>query len=139
MSRLTNFKRQHREIRELISTITPLLDRDLLLIEPTQVRYKLSALLGKLMMHLAMEDRFLYPRLIKSKNRQIQTTANRFSTEMGDLVKVFNDYSKKWLSSSSIRANPDAFIEDSHDTFRALLNRVDLEDLELYPLVEEAG
>lgn len=137
MSRLDNFKRQHREIRELVSNITALLDRDLLLAEPAQVRYQLSALSGKLMMHLAMEDKFLYPSLMGKDDTKIQSTADRFSAEMGDLVKVFKDYSEKWLTPSSIKANPDTFIKDSHDIFQALLRRIEREDRELYPLVDQ--
>ena len=137
MSRLNNFKRQHREIRELADKISMILNQDLLVQDPMEVRNLLSTLSGKLMMHLAMEDQFLYPNLMESNDSQIQTTAARFSTEMGDLVKVFKDYSEKWLTPSSIKANPDTFIKDSHDIFQALLRRIEREDRELYPLVDQ--
>lgn len=137
MSRLNNFKRQHREIRELADKISMILNQDLLVQDPMEVRNLLSTLSGKLMMHLAMEDQFLYPNLMESNDSQIQTTAARFSTEMGDLVKVFKDYSAKWLNPSTIQANHEAFIKESRAIFQALLKRIDREDRELYPLVEE--
>ncbi len=138
MSRLDNFKRQHREIGELVNDIITMLSQDLLVQDPTKVRTLLSTLSGKLMMHLAMEDQFLYPSLMENSNNQIKTTAARFSTEMGDLVKVFKDYSDKWLNPSTIKANPEAFIKESHDIFLALRRRIEREDRELYPLVDQA-
>lgn len=136
MSHLENFKRQHREIKELVDNLTTMLKQDLLVQEPTKVRTVLSTLAGKLMMHLAMEDQFLYPTLIQNGNAQAQTTAARFSNEMGGLVQVFKDYSTKWLNPSSIKADPEAFISESHEILQALRHRIAREDGELYPLVE---
>lgn len=138
MSQLSNFKRQHREIRELVSMITSLLKHDLLCQEPTKIRYILSTLAGKLMMNLAMEDQFLYPSLKEKDDQRIQTTAHKFFTEMGDLMNVFKNYSQKWLSPSLIRENPDSFIQDSQDILHSLLKRIEQEDQQLYPLLEEA-
>ena len=50
MSRLNNFKRQHREIRELADKISMILNQDLLVQDPMEVRNLLSTLSGKLMM-----------------------------------------------------------------------------------------
>ena len=138
MVQLANFKRQHQEIRELVNMTTALLDHSALEKDPTQVRYKLSALSGKLLIHLSMEDQFLYPILMEQDDRQLQTTARKFLAEMGDLVTVFKNYSQKWISPSSIKANPAAFIKESTDILHALLQRIEREDRELYPLVEAA-
>ena len=138
MGQLVNFKRQHREIRELVNKIKSSLLIDLLQTEPASVRYILSTLSGKLLMHLAMEDQFLYPSLMEKNDPILRATAQKFLTEMGDLVDVFKNYSQKWLRPSLIQADPRAFIEDSNQIFHALLQRIDQEDQELYPLSEEA-
>jgi len=137
MECLENLKRQHQEIRTIVSDISSLLNFYILLQDPVPIRNKLPALSGKLSVHLAMEDKSLYPRLIKRGRSEVQITAKVFLAEMGNLINSFQNYSQKWLSADSIKANPDDFINDSNYIFRALLQRINREDRELYPLVEE--
>ena len=94
MGHLANFKRQHREIRELVKTIKSLLSHEFLHNDPAQARYKLSALSGKLLMHLSMEDQYLYPSLTGQDNPHIRAVAEQFFQEMGDLFDTFKNTRK---------------------------------------------
>ncbi|NLY90875.1 MAG: hemerythrin domain-containing protein [Firmicutes bacterium] len=136
---LKNFKRQHREIRDLIGTLTPLLDHEPLTRDPAKVRYILSTLAGKLMIHFAMEDHFLYPALKEKNDQRLQSLGDKFFAKTGDLMIVFQNYSQKWINPVLIRENPDSFIQESKDIFLLLLHRIEEEDQELYPILEKAG
>ena len=139
MGYLENFKRQHREIKELVEHILPMLNQDLLKREPAKIRSTISILTGKLMMHLAMEDHFLYPSLRERNDQRLQTIGEKFFAETSDLMVVFKSYSQKWLNPGSIKENPDSFIRESEELFHLLLRRIDEEDRHLYPLFEKAG
>lgn len=136
MGHLANLKRQHREIQDMVNELLSLLNPNILQRNPVSVRTKLSALSGKLSIHLAMEDKYLYPMLIENGRSGVQATAKKFFTEMGDLVDVFQNYSHKWLNPNSIKANSHEFITDSNNIFRTLQQRIERENRELYPLFE---
>lgn len=106
---LKNFKRQHREIRDLIGTLTPLLDHEPLTRDPAKVRYILSTLAGKLMIHFAMEDHFLYPALKEKNDQRLQSLGDKFFAKTGDLMIVFQNYSQKWINPVLIQRKPGLF------------------------------
>lgn len=87
-------------------------------------------------MHLAAEDKFVYPVLIKHQNSKIKTTAEAFINEMGELAKIFEEYKMKYLGASKIAENATTFLLDSKKVFTALNERIRKEDLSLYPLLK---
>ncbi len=139
MSRTENFRRQHREIQQVVREIDALLEIDDLKREPDHVRLLLSELAGKLSVHLAMEDNALYPRLTNHKDKQVASLASRYMTEMGGIKKAFLDYSQAWRLADAIEREPQKFIDDTRAIFDALAQRIHREDHELYPLVDRHG
>ncbi|MCL6477266.1 MAG: hemerythrin domain-containing protein [Peptococcaceae bacterium] len=132
---LSSLKRHHEEILSLVGTIKKLLNQDELYSKALDASLKLGELSGKITVHLTAEDKFLYPKLMGTPNKLIQTTAQRFVDEMGNLAKVFGDYKSKYLAPSNIKADPKGFIQESEVVFAALQKRIDLEKKELYPLL----
>ena len=79
------FKAQHDDILQVAGDITAQLKAKG---DPAALRKMLSNLAGKVNFHLAMEDKALYPRLMKQTDANAPIMAAKFLKEMGGLAKV---------------------------------------------------
>jgi len=75
MSKTKTFRDQHEELIKIATQISSRLNADALSKDANEVRSLLSKLLGKLNVHLAMEDRNLYPNLLKHPNEKVRSMA----------------------------------------------------------------
>lgn len=128
------FRQQHDEILEMVGELNTKLKARA---EAQDLRGALSNLAGKLNFHLAMEDKALYPRLMKL-DAQANKVAGRFMEEMGSLGEVFATYNNRWQV-SAIRSDPDGFAAETRKVFTALGKRIARENAELYPLADKAA
>lgn len=92
-----------------------------------------NSLFGKLLIHLSMEDKVLYPNAINSKNLKLSTKAQQLMTEIGDLKLRFAKYKDTILSKGTIK-DIDFFLKETKDLLIILENRIKREEAELYPL-----
>ena len=132
MSFTDKFRQQHEEILGMVGELNHKLKAKA---DAQDVRGLLSNLAGKLNFHLAMEDKALYPRLIK-QDADAGAVATRFMEEMGGLGAVFMQYNNKWQV-SAIRSDPDGFAIETRKVFVALGKRIARENAELYPLADK--
>ena len=133
MAYTDNFRRQHQELLALVGELTGKLK-----VEPGDtrgLRNLLSALAGKLTVHLAMEDKALYPRLAEAKVETARGLARAFQQEMGGLAQAFANYNQKWQA-DTIKADPGGFARETHAVFAAIGRRIGRENEELYPLAD---
>ncbi len=134
MAYTDNFRRQHRELLAIAGEITGKLQA-----EPTDakgLRMLLSSLAGKLSVHLAMEDKALYPRLMEI-SPEAKSVAKAFQDEMGGLGGAFAAYNGKWQL-NAIVADPAGFARETQNVFAALGKRIAMEDGKLYPHADRA-
>jgi hemerythrin-like domain-containing protein len=130
-----NFRRQHQDLLAMAGEIAGKLKA-----EPGDargLRNLLSAMAGKLTVHLAMEDKALYPRLAQVNVDNSRSIAEAFQQEMGNLAGSFADYNQKWQV-NVIAADPAGFARDTHAVFAAIGRRIARENAELYPLADRA-
>ena len=130
-----NFRRQHDEILALAGDIAARLQPDTLRAEARAVRALLSALAGKLAIHLAMEDKALYPRMAEAGVEDCAALASAFMKEMGGLGAVFAAYNQQWQA-AAIAADPAGFGRHTREVFGALGKRIERENRQLYPLAD---
>lgn len=121
----------HAIRRKLASSIDPTLAKT--------IRSEIIRMSGLLNFHLSMEDRVVYPRLLRHRNGEVASLAKRLSEDMGDIKENFSAYRKKWLSVGAIESMPGEFTMETNLLFLALGKRMVREDLELYPVVEVLG
>jgi len=133
------FREQHRELLALVAEMSRNMDISALERDPTDIRRLVSALAAKLKMHLAMEDKVLYPRMLRHPNRKIQKLAGAYAKEMGGINNAFTLYFARWPSPETIQRKPTEFVQETNDIFKALKKRIDKEDCVLYPLVDKEG
>ncbi len=137
MSKTQNFRDQHDDLLKIASEISTHLNVDELSNDATEVRSLLSKLLGKLSVHLSMEDKALYPKLLEHTDAQVKSMAKRFINEMGDIGKVVMTYKTQWSTAVKIQQAPRDFIEQTKNIFSALVKRIEKENNELYKTVDE--
>lgn len=135
MLNLATLKRQHQEIREILSEIKLGLNNTNLNNEASQLATKISILAGKLRIHLSTEDQCMYPQLLKSDNMELRKTAQGYISEMGHISNVFMDYKDRFNTKTKITGNSRAFIEESNRVFEILEDRIMKEDLSLYTII----
>lgn len=104
--------------------------------ETDRVGSLLAELAGKVSIHLAMEDKGLYPSLERHVNPQVRATAAAYQREMGDLAEVFAAYVGRWRDRAKIRREADEFVRETRAVFQALSARIARENDELYVLLE---
>jgi len=131
------FYQQHAELIALAEQISAACGDDATVVADSDtIRRSLSRLMGKLGVHLAIEDDYLYPRLKGHGNAVVRNTAIRFEAEMSGLKPAFQSFKEKW-SSEAISQDPRTFRAELSVLFAALGHRVERENSLLYPYLGE--
>lgn len=129
-----NLRDQHQRAEKLIQEMEGYLKN------PTHYSNELKSCLfkltGILKIHLVAEDKVLYPKLINHSSSEISVFAQKAKNDMGPLSTTYLSYSDKWIKSNMIKEHSQEFISDTQNVFSALKNRINFENTELYPLME---
>ncbi|MCE5287468.1 MAG: hemerythrin domain-containing protein [Pelosinus sp.] len=133
---ISNILRQHKEVFDLLNKIQAYQNQEQVKENAFEISKLLAQLSGIIKIHLASEDKFVYPVLIKHQDDQIRNTAKTFADEMGTLAKVFEEYKIKYLGASKIAENAATFLAETVKVFSALKERIRKEDVSLYPLLK---
>ncbi|MCP4498800.1 MAG: hemerythrin domain-containing protein [Deltaproteobacteria bacterium] len=136
MGRTDNLRVQHRELKALLGEVDGLLQQESLQQSSREVVEKLTRISGILLVHLSMEDKRLYPKLLDSPENSLRQMASVFIAEMGHIGETFTLYVDKWLHSSAIENNSEGFIGATKSLSAALIERMKREDEVLYPEVD---
>jgi hemerythrin-like domain-containing protein len=132
MNKTDRYRQQHDELLEIATEITGYLNESTVAQEAPKVRSLLSRLLAKLKIHLAMEDKNLYPSLLQCGDQKVSGMAKSFMDEMSGIGQAVTEYQMKWSSPMQIQSAPRDFIEHTKGIFQALKDRIDKENNELY-------
>jgi len=137
MARTDNFRKQHADILTTAREINALLTIEMNDTDASTARRLLSKMHGQVSLHLAMEDKSLYPTMMASADPRLPELARRYQDEMGALSQTFENYVRKWPTNVSIMSRPSEFITESKAVFNALSKRIHHENTVLYKLVDE--
>lgn len=136
MSSTRNFRRQHDALEALSDELKDAMSRLRSPQDATSCAAILARMTGVLTVHLAAEDRSLYPRLIDSDGEVAATTAKQFVEEMGGLATAYRQFESRWSSGTAIYSDTEAFREEANAILAALGHRIARENKELYPLAD---
>jgi len=89
----------------------------------------------RLALHLAHEDRHVYPDLKAHVDPTIARLAARYEHEMGDLDQRFRHYIAQWSSNRVIAEWP-KFVLETRTLLTSLAQRIRRQENELYPLID---
>ena len=123
---------QHRKIIEKLEFIDRIRRSNY---DPNEIGKHIAQLSGLIGVHLTMEDKVMYPKLLSHPDEKIRQIARRFKDEMGGLVHAWKEYSSKWMLARNIKDDFSGFNDETDKVFTALRERVRREDNELYPLL----
>lgn len=133
MANIDNLERQHGEIKDLFLKIKQDINSNDIKVNLDTLVRNINTLAGKINIHMSSEDKFLYPALVESKDKQLRELAKQYSEEMGHIHLEFNNYKNKFNTRSKILNDIDGFLKESKDTIKLLENRISKEDMYLYP------
>lgn len=136
MLKTQNYRDQHDQLLALAGKLAKLLGHSDATFPAAEARHLLSEIAGRLTVHLAMEDKHLYPGLLEHADPQVSGTAQRFVDEMGGIATVFKAYLGAWPSAEAIARGAAEFREATQGILQALGNRIQRENGELYPLMD---
>ena len=138
MAATDNFRRQHNDLLGLVGEIQDLASSPRSETASIKICRILSRMSGKLSIHLAAEDKSLYPRLVASDDAGTSEVAKRFQEEMSGLGDVYNAFAAKWRTPQAIDDDFEGFVAESGEVFAALGDRIARENRELYPLADKS-
>ena len=116
MSYTAQSRKQHENIVALVQEVSVKLDRVRITAEVQQVRLLLAKMAGLVNVHLAREDKGLYPSLMKSDDAKVRSMAKHPMEEMGGIAGAFTAYYTKWTA-CEMRNNADGFISETSDRY----------------------
>ena len=90
-------------------------------------------------LHLAAEDRVLYPALTGSSVAATAQVAKKFQNDMGAIAAAYTEFSRKWNLGTRVAGEPEQFRKEAGLVFKALHERIQRENQELYPMAERAA
>lgn len=131
------FREQHKGLLGVVGQLKPLLEPAKLAKNAAQARTLLNQFAGKLNVHLAMEDKALYPQLLKHHDPAVQGKAKTFMDQMGGIKEAFGAYLNKYPSAEVIQGATAAFISDTEGLLKVVAKRIQSEDTDLYVLVDK--
>lgn len=89
-------------------------------------------------LHLAAEDRTLYPALRSGEYAALASMGRTFEAEMADIVAAYVPFSRHWNTAAAVRSDPEGFRADANLVLRRVHERVQRENLDFYPAIERA-
>lgn len=138
MARTDKFRQQHNELLALAHELQALLNEEALSTDGSAARRSLGNLMGKLLMHLSIEDKVLYPDLEGNKDPAVATLARRFASEMKTTAANVVAYNSRWATPSQIKENAHQFIKETKDVIKILADRIKRENQELYAAADRS-
>ncbi|MFP4062315.1 MAG: hemerythrin domain-containing protein [Halochromatium sp.] len=140
MQTLEGYRVSHAELRQMIDDLRSLMAPEQLKIRPNaKTAYQLLCdLAKKVKLHLAEEDKQLYPNLLIHEDPRVKSIAWGFISGEKPLRRSFDEYYKRWLKNCDFNFT-DAFLEETHEIFDMLSYRIDREEQVLFPKLLEIG
>ncbi|MBV7273701.1 hemerythrin domain-containing protein [Clostridiaceae bacterium UIB06] len=131
-----NLQRQHNEVMDLANYILKNIKSRTIEQNLNEMVKSINIIAGKLKIHLLNEDKYLYPNLLSSSDLALNAFGKKYSEEMKEVSKTYEDYKFKYNTASKIKQNIEKFTKDTEVIFRVLSNRINREEKELYPLLD---
>jgi Hemerythrin HHE cation binding domain len=133
------FRRQHDDLTRLGFQLASMLSPEVVQRRSVVVRRLVARFAGKVLIHAAMENEALYPRLLAHEDEQVRACARSLFDDARELYDAVRAFSARWPSPSSLGEAPEVFAAEAMALLCALGMRIGRENDELYALVERAG
>lgn len=130
---------QHDELLALAGELLPWLEAERVAGQAEQVHALLGRFLALVNVHLALEDKLLYARLVTHERRDVAELARRFTAEWGSLRTTAKELERRWDGPAKLRARPTEFVSEVGAALASTRARIERENAEIYDLADRLG
>ena len=133
---IDRFKHQHVDILERIAALRRL-SHGGVQANATQIAEQVKQLGSVLALHLAIEDRILYPTVRKAADPEIARMGETYQTEMKGIATAYQRFTRRWSDAAQVIADPEAFRLAANTVLKEVFMRMQRENREFYPAIEK--
>lgn len=137
MVAVQELERENQEIVHLASVLGVLVDKPEFRTNPIFCEL-LHRFMDKIEQHLSHEARSVYNELLSHKDKQTNQAATRFISNAHELEKILGGYTKRWCVPIPSIERHDTFVQETHEIFRLLNERIMMETKHLFPALTSA-
>ncbi|MDC8756346.1 hemerythrin domain-containing protein [Janthinobacterium fluminis] len=134
---IDKFKHQHLDILDGIAELRRLVQSGIAA-HAGQIAERIVAISGVIKLHLAVEDRVLYPALQTSGNAALARMAAVYQGEMQGIARAYLAFAGTWNLAARLETQPEQFRAEANQVLKVLYERMRREDREFYPAIEHA-
>lgn len=132
---IDKFKSQHVEILSRIAFLRKLTHAG---IEEnaSDIARELSSMGTVVKVHLAIEDRILYPSLQKDESTAVAAMSKTYQEEMKGIASAYIAFARHWGTAAQLIADPQKFRDEANIVLKTVHTRIVKENTEFYPAIE---
>lgn len=132
---LSQFHEDHQFLRRQVNTLDSLTAQSDDSAEHTaQLHAALHVLRARLALHLAIEDRFLYPQVEAADRSDTQGVTHALRHELGHLDQSLTELVERFDDAAAIDEAPEQFRLRLHSLLGSLEQRMAQEEAQLFPI-----
>ena len=132
---IDKFKLQHLAILAAIDALRRLA-RGGVAAQAQAIAAQIIAMSGLIKLHLAVEQRYLYPAAQACGVARVARLGREYENEMHGIAGAYLDFAGRWNTPVRLAAEPEAFRSEANTVLHALYQRMRREDHDLYPAIE---
>ncbi len=87
-------------------------------------------------LHLAIEDRILYPAVRQAADASIAAMGEAYQSEMTGIANEYIRFTTKWSDPKQLAADPESFRASANVVLKNVYQRMQRENREFYPAIE---
>lgn len=136
--KIEKYKRQHTEILNGISELRHLVHAGITG-NADRIAKEMIALSSLVRMHLAVEDKYLYPAIEAGADVNLRRMSRRYAAEMDGIAQRYLAFASSWNTAVQIERAPEGFRAGANAILRQVYERMQRENTEFYPAIEASA
>ena len=132
---IDKFKQQHVDILEGIASLRKLALNGVAR-NAAEIAQGIVAMSATIKLHLAVEDRALYPAVARSADAELARKGREFQEEMDAIAAAYEGFAKRWNNARNLELDERGFRDDANTVLRRVHERMQRENRDLYPRIE---
>lgn len=132
---IDRFKHQHVDILQRIDALRQLAHSGILS-NSYAIAQQVKDLGKVVTLHLAIEDRILYPAVQKAEDPDIAAMGAAYQEEMKGIANRYIRFTNQWSNPAKVAAEPDEFRDAANTVLKEVYQRMQRENREFYPAIE---
>lgn len=132
---IDKFKHQHTDILDCIAALRQA-SRAGIRENAEEITRLIIAMSSVIKLHLAVEDRLLYPALRAGNNAVLARMGQKFQDEMQAIASAYLGFAARWNQAVNVARDPEGFRLDANTVLKTVHARMQKENRDFYPAIE---